>query len=305
VAGRPTSVEGGPKASGHRLEDIVTTTPEVVPVRHYGRWIAAAAVAAAAVTFGQALLRAPNLEPAVIAGYLFKPYIIAGVITTLWLTAVAMALGVAGGVVIAIMRLSANPVLRGISWAFVWIFRGTPLLVQIIFFGFLGALFPRITITVPFTGSTLFDEPTAIVITGMTAAILALSLNEMAYASEIVRGGLLSVDHGQREAAHALGMTPAVTTRRIILPQAMRVIIPPMGNETITMLKSTSLVSIIAGQDLMSTIQGIYSQNYKVIPLLAVAALWYLALVSLLSVGQSLIERRYGRGFAGIRGETR
>ena len=232
-----------------------------------------------------------------------------GVLVTLWLTAVAMVLGLAGGAVLAVMRLSPNPVLRGVSWLFVWVFRGTPLLVQIIFFGFLGALFPTITLAVPFTGTVLFSQPTSVVISGTTAAVLALSLNEMAYAAEVVRGGILGVDRGQDEAARAIGMTSGLSMRRIVLPQAMRTIIPPMGNETITMLKSTALVSVIAGRDLMTAVQTVYQQNYKVIPLLAVAAIWYLALVSLLSVGQFFLERRFGRGhgaptksiFGGIR----
>ncbi|QGN45707.1 amino acid ABC transporter permease [Micromonospora sp. WMMD558] len=275
-----------------------TETVRVVPVRHYGRWLTAILVAGVAALFLRALLDSPNLEPATIGAYLFKDYILDGVVTTLWLTLLAMLLGTAGGVLLAVMRLSANPVLRGVSWAFIWVFRGTPLLVQIIFFGFLGALFPRLTLSVPFTGTVLFDQPTSVVVTGTVAAVLALSLNEMAYAAEVIRGGILAVDAGQSEAAAALGMSPALTLRRVVLPQAMRVIIPPMGNETITMLKSTALVSIIAGRDLMTAVQTVYQGNYKVIPLLVVAAIWYLALVSLLSAGQWLIERRFGRGFA-------
>ncbi|MEW2384776.1 amino acid ABC transporter permease [Micromonospora sp. NPDC047707] len=275
-----------------------TETVRVVPVRHYGRWLTAILVAGVAALFLRALLDSPNLEPATIGAYLFKDYILDGVVTTLWLTLLAMLLGTAGGVLLAVMRLSANPVLRGVSWAFIWVFRGTPLLVQIIFFGFLDALFPRLTLSVPFTGTVLFDQPTSVVVTGTVAAVLALSLNEMAYAAEVIRGGILAVDAGQSEAAAALGMSPALTLRRVVLPQAMRVIIPPMGNETITMLKSTALVSIIAGRDLMTAVQTVYQGNYKVIPLLVVAAIWYLALVSLLSAGQWLIERRFGRGFA-------
>ncbi|MEV4479608.1 amino acid ABC transporter permease [Micromonospora coxensis] len=275
-----------------------TETVRVVPVRHYGRWLTALLVVGLTVLFVRALLDSPNLEPGTIREYLFKDYVLDGVVTTLWLTLLAMVLGTVGGVVLAVMRLSANPVLRGVSWAFIWVFRGTPLLVQIIFFGFLGALFPRLTLTVPFTGTVLFDEPTSVVVTGTVAAVLALSLNEMAYAAEVIRGGILAVDAGQTEAAAALGMSPALTLRRVVLPQAMRVIIPPMGNETITMLKSTALVSIIAGRDLMTAVQTVYQNNYKVIPLLVVAAIWYLALVSLLSAGQWLIERRFGRGFA-------
>ena len=280
---------------------MTTTEPptvRVVPVRHYGRWLTALVVAGLAAMFLRALLTSPNLEPRTVAHYLFQDYVLDGVVTTLWLTLLAMLLGTAGGVLLAVLRLSDNPVLRGVSWTFIWVFRGTPLLVQIIFFGFLGALFPRITFTVPFTGTVLFDRPTSVVITGTVAAVLALSLNEMAYAAEVIRGGILAVDDGQTEAAAALGMGPTLTLRRVVLPQAMRVIIPPMGNETITMLKSTALVSIIAGRDLMTAVQSVYQNNYKVIPLLLVAAIWYLALVSLLSIGQWLIERRFGRGFA-------
>ncbi|WP_410810147.1 amino acid ABC transporter permease [Micromonospora sp. 067-2] len=274
-----------------------TETVRVVPVRHYGRWLTALLVVGLAALFLRALLDSPNLEPATIGDYLFKDYILDGVVTTLWLTLLAMVLGTAGGVLLAVMRLSPNPVLRGVSWAFIWVFRGTPLLVQIIFFGFLGALFPRLTLSLPFTGTVLFDQPTSVVVTGTVAAVLALSLNEMAYAAEVIRGGILAVDGGQTEAAAALGMSPTLTLRRVVLPQAMRVIIPPMGNETITMLKSTALVSIIAGRDLMTAVQTVYQGNYKVIPLLVVAAIWYLALVSLLSAGQWAIERRFGRGF--------
>jgi polar amino acid transport system permease protein len=279
--------------------DIGASAGVELPVRRrprWGRWIAAAAVLAVLGGVVALLLGSPNLEPATIGQYLFRDFVLRGVLVTLYLTAIAMVLGLAGGAVLAVMRLSPNPVLRGVSWLFVWVFRGTPLLVQIIFFGFLGALFPTITLSVPFTDTVLFSQPTSVVISGTTAAVLALSLNEMAYAAEVVRGGILGVDRGQDEAARAIGMTSGMSMRRIVLPQAMRTIIPPMGNETITMLKSTALVSVIAGRDLMTAVQTVYQQNYKVIPLLAVAAIWYLALVSLLSVGQYFLERRFGRG---------
>ncbi|AEV84678.1 ABC transporter permease [Actinoplanes sp. SE50] len=275
---------------------VAGTPLRVVPLRRPGRWVAAVLAVAGLAAFLQALLRSPNLRLDVIGEYLFKPYILHGVLTTVWLTVVAQLLGTAGGTAIAIMRLSANPVLRAVSWLFVWVFRGTPLLVQIIFFGFLGALFPTLTLTVPFSGDILWSRPTSVVITGTVAAVLALSLNEMAYAAEVIRAGILSVDRGQLEAAYALGMRPRLTMRRIVLPQAMRVIIPPMGNDTITMLKSTALVSVIAGSDLLTVVQGIYTANYQVIPMLIVAALWYLAIVSVLSTAQFLVERRFGRG---------
>ncbi len=271
---------------------------KAVPVRHPGRWVAAAVIAVLVAMFVNMLLTNPVFQWDFMFDNMFSGPVLRGARTTLIMTVLAMVIGILLGVVVAVMRLSPNPVLRSASWLFVWVFRGTPLLVQIIFFGFLGALFPTITLTVPFTDTVLFSQPTSVVISGTTAAVLALSLNEMAYAAEVVRGGILGVDRGQDEAARAIGMTSGMSMRRIVLPQAMRTIIPPMGNETITMLKSTALVSVIAGRDLMTAVQTVYQQNYKVIPLLVVAAIWYLALVSLLSVGQYFLERRFGRGHA-------
>ncbi|MFD3538477.1 amino acid ABC transporter permease [Streptomyces sp. NPDC058662] len=269
---------------------------DVVPLRHYGRWFAAAAAIAALVGLTGSLAKNDNLRWEVVGNYLFADLIFEGLATTLWLTAAAMALGLGLGTVIAVMRLSSSPILYGMSSLFVWAFRGTPLLVQIIFWGYAAALYSQIKIGVPFTGITFASWDTNSVLTPAVAALLALGLNEAAYASEVVRAGIQSVDPGQTEAAHSLGMRPALTTRRIVLPQAMRVIIPPMGNETINMLKMTALVSVIGAHDLMSNIQEVYAQNYQVIPMLVVASLWYLALVSLLSVPQAWLERRYGRG---------
>jgi polar amino acid transport system permease protein len=212
-----------------------------------------------------------------------------------------MVIGLVGGVGVAIMRLSQNYVLRWVALAYVWFFRGTPVLVQIIFWGFLGAFYPRIIIGIPFTDVVFFDEQTSRLVTGTTAAILALGLNEIAYAAEIVRGGISSVATGQREAAASLGLSPAVTLRKVVLPQAMRVIVPPMGNEVITMLKTTALVSVIAGKDLLTNLQQAYAQNFRVIPLLVVASLWYLAMVTVLSLAQSRLEKRFGRGFSAAR----
>ncbi|MFI8357466.1 amino acid ABC transporter permease [Streptomyces cyaneofuscatus] len=270
----------------------------VVPVRHYGRWIAALVSVVSLAGLVGSLATNANLRWDIIGHYLFAGLIFDGLVTTLWLTVAAMALGLTLGTVIAVMRLSSNPVLRGLSSLFVWAFRGTPLLVQIIFWGYAGALYKNVLIGIPFTDITFFQADTNSLLTPAVAALLALGLNEAAYASEIVRAGIQSVDTGQAEAAHSLGMRPALTMRRIVLPQAMRVIIPPMGNETINMLKMTALVSVIAAHDLMSNIQEVYAQNYQVIPMLVVASLWYLALVSLLSVPQAWLERRYGRGTA-------
>ncbi|MFF7300546.1 ABC transporter permease subunit [Streptomyces sp. NPDC008265] len=279
--------------------DLDRPAPEkltIVPLRHYGRWIAALAAVAALVGVAGSLAKNGNLHWEIIGRFLFADLIFSGLVTTLWLTAAAMALGLVLGTLVAVMRLSANPVLYGMSSLFVWFFRGTPLLVQIIFWGYAAALYKYVMIGIPFTDITFFQIETNTLLTPAVAALLALGLNEAAYASEIVRAGIQSVDPGQTEAAHSLGMRPALTMRRIVLPQAMRVIIPPMGNETINMLKMTALVSIISAHDLMSNIQDVYAQNYQVIPMLVVASLWYLALVTLLSIPQAWLERRYGRG---------
>ncbi|MGY5036095.1 amino acid ABC transporter permease [Streptomyces sp. 900116325] len=281
------------------LKEHAPSDIEIVPVRHYGRWIAALAAVAAVGGLVGSLAKNANLHWDVIGHYLFAGLIFDGLTTTLWLTAAAMVLGLGIGTLIAIMRLSANPVLYGLSSLFVWVFRGTPLLVQIIFWGYAAALYKKVMIGIPFTDITFLQADTNTLLTPAVAALLALGLNEAAYASEIVRAGIQSVDTGQTEAAHSLGMRPALTMRRIVLPQAMRVIIPPMGNETINMLKMTALVSVIAAHDLMSNIQDVYAQNYQVIPMLMVASIWYLALVSLLSVPQAWMERRYGRGTSG------
>ena len=272
-----------------------------VPLRHPWRWISGIVVGlvAGAVILGFA--QNPNIDWPTVGEYLFAPLTLQGLATTVYLTIAAMAIGLAGGVVVAIMRLSPNALLRVVSGLFVWIFRGTPVLLQLIFWGFIGAFLPKIVLGIPFTSIEFWSIQTSDLIPATVAALLALGLNEMAYASEIVRAGIGSVDHGQTEAAHSLGMTPRRTMRRIVLPQAMRVIIPPMGNEVITMLKTTALVSVIAGRDLMSNLQAAYAQNFKIIPLLIVAAIWYLVLTSILAVPQAWLERRFGRGVAGAR----
>lgn len=291
-----TSRDTAASAHGLTADDLV-----VVPVRNHARWVAAAASLAALAGLVGSLAGNDNLRWDIVGQYLFADLIFDGLFTTLWLTAAAMVLGLALGTLIAVMRLSSSPVLYGLATFFVWIFRGTPLLVQIIFWGYAAALYKYVMIGIPFTDITFFRAETNSLLTPAVAALLALGLNEAAYASEIVRAGIQSVDTGQTEAAHSLGMRPALTMRRIVLPQAMRVIIPPMGNETINMLKMTALVSVISAHDLMSNIQDVYAQNYQVIPMLVVASLWYLALVTLLGIPQARLERRYGRGTAHAR----
>ncbi|GJF31359.1 polar amino acid ABC transporter permease [Kitasatospora sp. NE20-6] len=296
MAATPHPVAGTTTADARTAPPVRADELTVVPVRHWGRWVAAAAALTSLVGLVGSLAKNPNLHWDVVGHYLAADLIFDGLTTTLWLTVAAMAIGLALGTLVAVLRLSSNPVLYGLSTLFVWLFRGTPLLVQIIFWGYAAALYKHLMIGIPFTTVTFVEFDTNQLISPLTAAVLALGLNEAAYASEIVRAGIQSVDPGQTEAAHSLGMKPALTMRRIVLPQAMRVIIPPMGNETINMLKTTAYVSVIAAHDLMSNIQDVYAQNYQVIPMLVVAALWYLALTTVLSVPQARLERRYGRG---------
>jgi polar amino acid transport system permease protein len=276
---------------------------KAIPVRHPGRWVAAAVVALLAVIVIRSVATNPRFQWSVVGDYLFSSQITHGAVVTLELTIVAMVIGIVLGVVLALMRLSTNPLVSSASWFYIWVFRGTPVLVQIIFWSFIAALYPKIDLGIPFGPSFIHADANHL-ITPFLAAILALGLNEAAYMSEIVRAGLLSVDEGQSEAAHALGLTPMQTTRRIVLPQAMRVIVPPTGNETISMLKTSSLVSVIAFTELLYSAQLIYSRTYQTIPLLIVVSIWYLAFTSVLSIGQYYLERRFGRGIGRHQAET-
>jgi polar amino acid transport system permease protein len=201
------------------------------------------------------------------------------------------------------MRQSPNPLVSGASWVYVWFFRGTPVLVQLLFWNFVSALYPRISLGIPFGPAFVHVDANAL-ITPFAAAILGLGLNEAAYMAEIVRAGIISVEEGQTDAAQALGMTRLQTMRRIVLPQAMRVIVPPTGNETISMLKTSSLVSVIAYTELLYSVQLIYAVNYRTIPLLIVASIWYLIVTTVLSIAQYYVERYFGRGSARALPET-
>jgi polar amino acid transport system permease protein len=281
-------------------EPITETTgrPEdirAVPVRRPGRWVAAAIVLILAVAIVDSVVTNARFEWHVIGSFLFDARILHGLRVTIELTAIAMAIGIVLGMILAIMRLSPNPLVSGGSWLYVWFFRGTPVLVQLLFWYNIAALYPKISIGIPF-GPAFVHANANTLITPFTAAILGLGLNEGAYMAEIVRAGIISVDPGQADAAQSLGMTRLQTMRRIVLPQAMRVIIPPTGNETISMLKTTSLVSVIAVGDLLYGSQIIYSVNFKTIPLLIDASAWYLVCTSLLYIGQYYLERYYNRG---------
>jgi polar amino acid transport system permease protein len=266
-----------------------------VPVRHVGRWVAGAIVLVVAVALINSVATNSRFEWSVVGSYLFDHRITSGLRITLELTVIAMAIGIVLGVLLAVMRLSPNKLVSGSSWLYIWFFRGTPVLVQILFWYYIAALYPKIDLGVPFGPSVIHADANTL-IKAFTAGVLALGLNEGAYMAEIVRAGIISVDEGQSDAARSLGMTRLQTMRRIVLPQAMRVIIPPTGNETISMLKTTSLVSVIAVPDLLYGAQEIYSLNFKTIPLLIVASIWYLVCTSVLYVGQFYLERYYGRG---------
>ena len=268
---------------------------KAVPVRHPGRWVAAVVVLAIAAEVLYTFVTAPNLQWGVVGHYLTQRLILQGIVTTLELTVLAMLIGIVLGVVIAVMRLSPNPVVSAVSWVYIWFFRGTPVLVQIYFWFNLALLLPHLGVGIPFT-AIHWQANTNSLIAPFMAATLGLGLNEAAYMAEIVRAGLISVEPGQTEAAQALGMTRLVVMRRIILPQAMRVIIPPTGNETVSMLKTSSLAFVASVPELFTRQQQIATATFEVIELAIVASMWYLAMTSILTVGQYYLERHFGRG---------
>jgi polar amino acid transport system permease protein len=278
---------------------------KIVPVRHPWRWVASAVILVLLAMLVNTLLfshvtrggvREGRFQWGVVGHYLFATPIMRGIVVTLELTVIAMAAGVVIGIVLAVMRLSPSRLLSSAAWVYIWFFRGTPVLVQLFFwYDGIAYLYQHLGLGVPF-GTALLTFNSNTLITAFVAGALGLSFNEGAYMAEIVRAGIISVDEGQGEAAASLGMSKRQTLRRIVLPQAMRVIIPPTGNETISMLKTTSLVSTIAVVDLFQATQSIASTTYQVVPLLMVASLWYLFFTSIMTVGQYYVERHYARG---------
>ncbi|MCX4095045.1 amino acid ABC transporter permease [Nocardia sp. alder85J] len=286
----PDSLVTGPAAA---LEPEPITA---VPLRRPGRWLAAAVLVAllALFVYGAATNSAYHWDT--YRKYLFDTRISHGALVTLELTVLAMLIGVVLGMLLAVMRLSPNPVLRSASWLYLWIFRGTPVYVQLVFWGLFPSLYKTIDLGVPF-GPQLLHLNVQSWSAPFLFAMIGLGLNEAAYMAEIVRAGINSVGDGQREASVALGMTWGQTMRRTVLPQAMRVIIPPTGNEFISMLKTTSLVTAIPlSTDLYGVARTIYGANFQPIPLLLAAATWYLAVTSVLMIGQHYLERYYSRG---------
>ncbi|TDC57769.1 amino acid ABC transporter permease [Actinomadura sp. KC345] len=279
-------------------DDVEKGRPEAiraVPVRHPGRWVAAAVVVVLLAMFVNFLLTSDALEWSEQRKYITSEAVLRGVRNTILLTVAAMVGGMLIGTVLALMRLSANPLLSSAAWLYLWFFRGTPLYTQLLIWGAIGTLLPTVGIGIPF-GPEFHTWETQALVTPMIAAGLGLILNEAAYMAEIVRAGILSVDEGQQEAASALGMSRMQTMRRIVLPQAMRVIVPPTGNEVLSMMKNTSLVAAVPFSELTFTAQTIYASTYKIIPMLVMACLWYLLLSSVLMIAQYYIERYFSRG---------
>ncbi len=278
--------------------------PVVTEPRRYGRWASAAGVLLLLFLIVQPIYANPLIDHSVIGEFLFHPVILGGVWVTITLATSAMALGTVLGVALGLMATSSNPVLTTINRAYITFFRAVPLLVQILIWGNLSLLFRRIALTIPFTSITLFSLDTNDVMTTFVAGALGLGLHQAAYMSENVRAGLTSVDRGQRDAALSLGMQRRQVMFRVVLPQAMRVIVPPAGNEFISLLKASSLVFVIAGGDLLTKAQNIAATNLRVIELLTVASIWYLAMVAVATVGQRLVERRFSRGYRRDRSST-
>ncbi|CAL9557152.1 amino acid ABC transporter permease [Streptomyces sp. enrichment culture] len=275
-----------------RPADTPPAGPEAIkaiPVRHYGRYVAAvvalALLGAIVYAFSQG-----KVEWDAIPDYFFDDRVLEGVGKTLLLTVLSMAIGIFGGILLAVMRLSRNPVTSSIAWFYIWFFRGTPVLVQLIVWFNLGLVFEYINL------GPVYKDEWSDFMTPFLTALLGLGLNEAAYMAEICRAGLLAVDEGQTEAAHALGMSHSKTLRRIVIPQAMRVIVPPTGNEVINMLKTTSLVSVVQYSELLRVGQDIGQTSGAPVEMLFLAASWYLLLTSVFSVGQYYLERHYAKG---------
>ncbi|AFP36654.1 amino acid ABC transporter permease [Mycolicibacterium smegmatis] len=280
-------------------ETCETQSPGVARVvrqRHLGRWLSGGVMVVLVALALRSVATNDRFGWPLVAGYLFDPQILEGVRLTLVLTFVCMAIGIVLGTVLAVMRLSANPVAQALAFAYVGFFRGTPVLVQLIFWFNFAALYPHLSFGIPGV-----DIDANALISPVLAGVLGLGLHEAAYMAEIIRGGIGSIDVGQIEAARALGLRKNQVLRRIVLPQAMRVIVPPTGNEVVGMLKTSSLVSVLAVGELLYSAQLIYASNYQTIPLLIVASLWYLVLTAVLSAGQMRLERHFARGSVEIR----
>lgn len=284
-------------AGERTVADSAATTVaalKVVPQKNYGLWIGTALVLILMYFIIRAFAVNPAFEWDVAGSYMFHPSILRGLGNTLLLTVIIMAIAIVLGTIIAIMRVSRSAILNGFASTYVWFFRGVPALIQLIFWFNLSLLVSNISLSLPFIGN-VFSIKTNDFMTPFFSAVVALALCEAGYMAEIIRAGIKSVPTGQGEAATALGMPHRTILKRIVLPQAMRFVVPPTGNEAINLLKMTSLVTFIAVDDLFYSAQSIYARTFETIPLLIVVSAWYLAVVSIMSVGQFFLERYFGR----------
>ena len=280
------------------VEQASPAAIDAVPLRHPWRWVGAVAIIGLVGLFLYGAATNPAYGWATYRKYLFDHRVSDAAWNTLQLTFWAMLLGLVLGVILAVMRLSPNPILNSVSWVYLWIFRGTPVYVQLVFWGLFPTLYQKIQVGVPF-GPTFFQLNLRELSISFILAIIGLGLNEAAYMAEIIRAGISSVPEGQLEASTALGMSWWMTMRRVVLPQAMRVIIPPTGNELISMLKTTSLVTAVPYTlELYTRTRDISAVIFEPVPLLLVAASWYLAITSVLMVGQYYLERHFSRGIS-------
>ncbi|MFJ2740325.1 amino acid ABC transporter permease [Streptomyces sp. NPDC087440] len=277
------------KAATPPSSAVPPETIKAIPVRHYGRWISGVIVIALLLLLGYSFSQG-DIQWGAVGDKLFDDTVVAGAGRTLLISVLAMVMGVALGIVLAVMRLSKNPVTSGVAWLYIWFFRGTPVYLQLLLWFNLALIFPVLNL-----GPLYKDEMTD-VMTPFLCALLGLGLNEAAYMAEICRAGLLAVDEGQTEASQALGMSQGKTLRRIVIPQAMRVIVPPTGNEFINMLKTSALVYAVTYNELLRSTSAIGSTSYAVMEMFFVAAIWYLVMTSVFSVFQYYLERRYARG---------
>ena len=282
---------GIPPRDGHSTEAI-----KAIRLRHPWRTTFAVVLLLIIALFIIDAAQRPAYDWPSVAQYLFDQRISQAAFVTLQLTVYSMIIAIILGVTLAIMRLSPNPVVNSIAWVYLWVFRGTPVYVQLVFWGLIGTIYQTIDIGLPFT-EPWASFPTRVAVSAFLLAVIGLALNEAAYMAEIVRAGLLSVDSGQEEAATALGMSWFQTMVRVIVPQSMRVIIPPAGNEIISMLKTTSLVTAIPFTlELYTRSRDISAETFNPVPMLIVASIWYLFFTSILMVGQYFLEKRFARG---------
>jgi polar amino acid transport system permease protein len=286
LAARPLVVQG---------DDERLLAARLVKTRRPGQWVGALVLLVLLAMLVHTVVTNPRFQWNVVADYFVNRSIMDGLVLTLWMTAAVMSCGFVLGIGLAAMRLSTNPILRSLSFGYVWLVRSVPPLVQLLFWYEIASLYPQLSLGIPF-GHEFVTVKTAHLFTGILAAFVGLTVDTAAFSAEIVRGGIISVERGQSEAAEALGLSRGRIFRRIVLPQAMPAIVPSTGNLLIGLLKATSIVSVIAVQDLLYSVQLIYQENFLIMPLLMVATLWYIILTTLLSIGQYFIERYYARG---------